>query len=246
MMVQQVESSTKMFPLSKRGVAVATTTRRRTVVALISCLFSGIITHFSFRTCSPSSVLLLAEAAEQDEQQKSQIDEETSRDHEHVDGRGGPETPAAPSVPSDDGWTTETKEKKVQYSFGMNWDNFADWITVSTDEDSLDGVSLQHRLNPVIGQLQTDFDLSHFKEKSFLDLGCGSGLLSTAARQLGAKHIVSVDVQPKSLSATHKLRNWAFFRDPHVQGEKGELGITTFEQAYFYKWEMNEVNGASK
>eukprot|EP00392_Amoebophrya_sp_AT5.2_P013610 g13739.t1 len=146
---------------------------------------------------------------------------------------------------ADDGWAVRTKEKKVQYSFGMNWDHFADWITVSTDEDSLDGVSLQHRLNPVIGQLQVDFDLSAFRGKTFLDLGCGSGILSTAARQLGAKHIVSVDVQPKSLSATHKLRNWAFFRDSHVEGEQSQLGVTTFEQAYFYGHEQPDYNATA-
>ncbi|CAD7967749.1 unnamed protein product, partial [Amoebophrya sp. A25] len=85
--------------------------------------------------------------------------------------------------PNDGGWSTRISGgEKIQYAFGMNWDHFADWITADTDEESLDGVSLQNRLHPAIGQLQLDFDIAHFKGKSFLDIGCGSGIFSTAAR----------------------------------------------------------------
>lgn len=38
--------------------------------------------------------------------------------------------------------------------------------------------------------------------ETVLDLGCGSGLLSIAAAKLGAKHVVAVDIDPRSLTAT--------------------------------------------
>ena len=45
--------------------------------------------------------------------------------------------------------------------------------------------------------------------KSFLDIGCGSGLFSYAAFQLGAERIVSFDVDPFSVQCCKHLHNLA-------------------------------------
>ena len=43
--------------------------------------------------------------------------------------------------------------------------------------------------------------------ETVLDLGCGSGLLSIAAAKLGARQVVAVDIDPRSLAATvHNAR----------------------------------------
>ena len=45
------------------------------------------------------------------------------------------------------------------------------------------------------------------KGKSFLDIGCGSGLSFLAAYNLGAKSITSVDIDPLNIENTNSLKN---------------------------------------
>ncbi len=42
--------------------------------------------------------------------------------------------------------------------------------------------------------------------KTVIDYGCGSGILTLAALQLGAKHVYAVDIDPQALEATHNNR----------------------------------------
>jgi 2-polyprenyl-6-hydroxyphenyl methylase/3-demethylubiquinone-9 3-methyltransferase len=44
-----------------------------------------------------------------------------------------------------------------------------------------------------------------FKGKTFVDIGCGSGLFSLAAYKLGAKKIISLDVDTESVACCRKL-----------------------------------------
>jgi len=37
-----------------------------------------------------------------------------------------------------------------------------------------------------------------------IDVGCGSGILSIAARKLGSPHVLAVDIDPESVKATHE------------------------------------------
>ena len=96
----------------------------------------------------------------------------------------------------------------MQYNFGQNWVDFARQMVTSDVND----VNLQTRTRLVASQLQVDFDAVDFSTHTFLDVGCGAGLNSMAASIfLGAKVVVSVDVQDGSLLATHMLRNTVFF-----------------------------------
>lgn len=80
-------------------------------------------------------------------------------------------------------------EKK--FSFGKNWAAYLKKLTPKKVELAKKSLA--------------DFTKQDFKGKSFLDIGCGSGLFSLAASLLGAK-VVSVDVDENSLSCARYLR----------------------------------------
>ena len=44
---------------------------------------------------------------------------------------------------------------------------------------------------------------SGLQNKSLLDYGCGSGILAIAAKKLGAKQVVGVDIDPQAIVASH-------------------------------------------
>jgi len=94
--------------------------------------------------------------------------------------------------------TTQSRQReKITFSFGENWLDFVD-----------------SHLNPEREKIATA-SLSEFLGRkdlnglTFLDIGCGSGLFSLGAHRLGARRIVSVDVDPHSVSSTSRLREAA-------------------------------------
>jgi SAM-dependent methyltransferase len=86
---------------------------------------------------------------------------------------------------------------KITFSFGENWKQFV--------ASHLDAEREQIALNSV----KEFLGVEDLKGLTFLDVGCGSGLFSLAAHRLGAKRIVSVDVDPRSVEATQRLREAA-------------------------------------
>jgi len=82
-------------------------------------------------------------------------------------------------------------EQKSHFAFGKNWASYAELVTDSQVEKA-------------IGSLRrlAGADLSG---KRFLDIGCGSGLHSLAALQLGASEVLALDIDPDSVSTTRKL-----------------------------------------
>lgn len=88
-------------------------------------------------------------------------------------------------------------EKETRFEFGENWESFVD---EHFDQSRVD-VSKQHMLN-FLGVNSLD-------GKSFLDIGCGSGLHSLAAFQSGATQILSFDYDPKSVATTQALHRYA-------------------------------------
>jgi SAM-dependent methyltransferase len=80
-----------------------------------------------------------------------------------------------------------------RFGFGANWRSFAEDL-------GPDRIAIAERsLSEMLG---TD-DLSG---KSFLDIGCGSGLFSLAAMRLGAAPIRSIDYDPESVATTADVR----------------------------------------
>lgn len=79
----------------------------------------------------------------------------------------------------------------MQFNFGINWQNFS--------EHALDPEKLTHAeqsLHTLIGQ-----DLHN---KTFLDIGSGSGIFSIAAARLGAQRVVGFDISKESVAAARK------------------------------------------
>jgi 2-polyprenyl-6-hydroxyphenyl methylase/3-demethylubiquinone-9 3-methyltransferase len=88
-------------------------------------------------------------------------------------------------------------EKEARFAFGKNWQSFVD---EHFDQSRVD-VSKQHML--------AFMGLDSLDGKTFLDIGCGSGLHSLAALQLGAKRILSFDYDPDSVATTQALHRFA-------------------------------------
>ena len=111
------------------------------------------------------------------------------------------------------------------FSFGRNWQNFLK----SFDEE---------RLRIAESSLTEFLKLPDLKGKSFLDIGCGSGLFSYAAFSLGAERIVSFDVDPESVACCkylHRLAgnptNWEVHEGSIL--DKGFVsGLGTFDLVY--------------
>jgi 2-polyprenyl-3-methyl-5-hydroxy-6-metoxy-1,4-benzoquinol methylase len=85
---------------------------------------------------------------------------------------------------------------KQNFSFGRNWERFLE----SLDED---------RVNRAAQSLTEFLNVSDLQGRSLLDVGCGSGLFSYAAFKLGAKRIVSFDVDPFSVQCCLHLHSLA-------------------------------------
>lgn len=82
----------------------------------------------------------------------------------------------------------------MTFSFGKNWEDF---VRTQFDEERV-ARATQHMLEFLEG---TDL-----KEKTFLDVGCGSGLHSLAALRAGARRVVAFDIDPRSVAAARRIR----------------------------------------
>ncbi len=87
-------------------------------------------------------------------------------------------------------------DENVSFSFGANWRKFLDQLSDPQIRDAQ-------------ASLQASFGGAQMVGCTFLDLGCGSGLFSYAAAQLGADRVISVDVDPNALGCTQELRRKA-------------------------------------
>ncbi len=84
-----------------------------------------------------------------------------------------------------------------RFGFGENW---ADYIEHNFSED---------RLNISKNYLLEFLKLPNLEGRTFLDIGCGSGLHSLAAFRAGAAKVMSFDYDENSVATTQKLREFA-------------------------------------
>lgn len=75
------------------------------------------------------------------------------------------------------------------FEFGKNWASFSRQLD-------------EKRIKDAMRSLESLFGESGMKGKSFLDVGCGSGLFSIAAARLGANNVLGLDIDPVSVSTS--------------------------------------------
>jgi SAM-dependent methyltransferase len=90
----------------------------------------------------------------------------------------------------------------MRFAFGENWHKFSQ----SLDQEQL--LAAEDSLVKMIG-------LKSLSGLTFVDIGCGSGIFSLAAVNLGAEKTVSFDIDPKNVHCASQLkekkqpaRNW--------------------------------------
>jgi SAM-dependent methyltransferase len=92
---------------------------------------------------------------------------------------------------------TKEEEEALRFGFGANW---ADYLEKHFSEERL-SIAQRH----LMGFLK----LEDLKGKSFLDIGCGSGLHSLSAWRAGARPLSGFDYDPQSVATTKLLRKLA-------------------------------------
>ncbi len=96
-----------------------------------------------------------------------------------------------------------------RFAFGKNWQRF---LKVVNEE----------RVRAAEQSLLSMLPLDSLSGKRFLDVGCGSGLFSLAARRLGAS-VVSFDYDPQSVACARELKRRYFPEDSNWRVEQGSV-----------------------
>ena len=66
----------------------------------------------------------------------------------------------------------------------------------------------KQKLKQAKDSLSSFYKMDSFRGKSFLDIGCGSGIFSLSALQLGANSVVSFDIDQNSLKCARDLQSY--------------------------------------
>lgn len=96
------------------------------------------------------------------------------------------------------------------FAFGENWKDFSQRVR------SEDYSSAKESLRKLVPNL---------RDKTFLDVGCGSGLFSIAASALGAKKVLGFDVDLESVSTSRRLLESIAQWDPDIRADAIEFKV---------------------
>jgi SAM-dependent methyltransferase len=98
-------------------------------------------------------------------------------------------------------------KRKTTFSFGKNW---KEYLENYYDDD---------KVQEAISSIKSFTELNDFKGKTFVDIGCGSGIFSLAAYRMGAKRIISFDIDDDSIDCCKFLfekenspKNWKILK----------------------------------
>jgi 2-polyprenyl-6-hydroxyphenyl methylase/3-demethylubiquinone-9 3-methyltransferase len=105
----------------------------------------------------------------------------------------------------------------TRFEFGANWQRF---LSVLTDE----------RIARAEASLCAMLDRTSLADTRFLDIGCGSGLFSLAARRLGAE-VYSFDFDPLAVACAEELKRAHFPRDQTWHISRGSVLDADFMQS---------------
>ena len=122
-----------------------------------------------------------------------------------------------------------------RFKFGANWASFLN----SLDDERV--LAAETSLREMLG-------VADLQGKRFVDVGCGSGLFSLAARRLGA-HVESFDFDPQSVACARTLRERYFQGDTEWGINEGSVldpaflaTLGTFDVVY--SWGVLHHTGA--
>jgi len=88
---------------------------------------------------------------------------------------------------------------ETRFTFGRNWRRFLQYLS-------------EERIEEAEKSLRVMLEIDGLSGKSFLDIGCGSGLFSLAAMRLGAERVHSFDCDQQSVVCAEELRR-RYFQD---------------------------------
>lgn len=111
-----------------------------------------------------------------------------------------------------------------RFAFGGNWRAFVELVD-------------ERRIKAAVGSLAGPLGTTDLTGRTFLDVGCGSGLFSLAAHRMGAR-VRSFDYDPESVAATVALRDrfapdadWTISTGS-ILDEEGVAGLGRFDIVY--------------
>src|SRR5216683_2521662 len=84
-------------------------------------------------------------------------------------------------------------DPETRFAFGKNWQRFLRYLS-------------EERIAEAEKSLRVMLEVDSLAGKSFLDIGCGSGLFSLAALRLGAGRVHSFDYDAQSVACALELR----------------------------------------
>ena len=126
-------------------------------------------------------------------------------------------------------------DREERFDFGKNWTKYSTLIDSTKITDAEQSLVTMFQVPDLIG-------------KSFLDVGCGSGIFSLAAKNLGAE-VYSFDIDSNSVSCTRKLKSSYYENDENWKIKSGsvldrefirEVGLHDF----VYCWGVAHHTGA--
>ncbi|MFB9265946.1 class I SAM-dependent methyltransferase [Bradyrhizobium erythrophlei] len=125
------------------------------------------------------------------------------------------------------------RERNSHFEFGANWRDYAKSIDQTRIASAIDG--LKKLLPEGLGG------------KTFLDIGCGSGLHSLAALSLGSSSVLAIDIDENSVSTTREVlskfshsKSWKANVLSIFDAKRDEIG--TFDVVY--SWGVLHHTGA--
>jgi SAM-dependent methyltransferase len=131
--------------------------------------------------------------------------------------------------------TIPDQARSSRFGFGENWSSFVEIVS-------------EERIREAERSLATMLDAVDLNGKSFLDIGCGSGLSSLAAARLGAERVRSFDFDSASVRAAQTLQD-RYVVDASWTIERGDAtdeaycaGLGTFDVVY--AWGVLHHTGA--
>src|ERR1700691_1213995 len=92
---------------------------------------------------------------------------------------------------SQQGKQTDELQLETHFSFGENWSQYAEKINEARIEEA------EKSLLRLVGR-------EAIEGRTFLDIGCGSGLFSLAAVRLGCRKLLAVDLDPNRVQTTRE------------------------------------------